>query len=240
MNNRQASARTAGSVGPAIDFQASEASSSKVLALGGHTLPISQPLVKAVPSYGWRVPVKVNDLSYTITGSSAHDAFNRVQTYLIQNGVNLSPLNIWLHLNLHWLPKVTVQQRRVSIQALQAVQRETQEAVIERQGYGPPVYGGVLWGTAGLYLVVSAEEYQESEMRSIFDTWDKLFLSKESIGCPECSEHWLIAYSEADISTRAKARDFLVNTQNEIRTRQERHELTFKELAEAYKWTLNL
>ena len=235
MNSRKVSARTGSPVGPAIDFEATEAAAAKVI-VGSRPIPVSQPLIKTVPNSGWRVPVKLKELSYTINAKSAHDAFNKVQEYLTRNGVIIEPLNIWLHLNLFWLQRVASSQRVVPLPALQALSKEPVSVLIEKDGYGPQWYGRWLWGVAGVYLAVTEDEYLEAEMRLIYAPWNNCFLRKESIGCEDCSNSWVKEYAVADLSSLVKAREFFVNVQNEIRTRQERPLLTFAEAAKTHHW----
>lgn len=236
MNSRKVSARTGSPVGPAINFEAAEAAAAKVI-VGSRPIPVSQPLIRTVPNSGWRVPVKLKELSYTINAKSAHDAFNKVQEYLTRNGVIIDPLNIWLHLNLYWLERVVPNQRTVPLSALQAIAQEPVSVLIERDGYGPVHWGSKAWFLAGVYLAVTEDEYLESEMRAIYAPWNTCFLLKDSIGCPECSSHWVEEYAAADLTTLTKAREFFVNVQNEIRTRQERPLLTFAEAAKNHHWS---
>lgn len=235
MNPRKASARSSQRVGPAIDFEASEPSADRVVT-GGRAFRIGQPLIKTTPSSGWNIPVKVKELSYTISAASAHDAFTKVREYLTQNGIILDATQIWFHLNRYWLPRTPVNSRVVSPDALDTINKEPVYVLVEKDGYGPAFWGRLLWSVAGLYLAVTEEEYLEGEMREIYAPWNHVFLRKESIGCEECSSHWVEEYAQADLSTLALAREFFVDIQNKIRAKQERAPLTFAEAAKNHHW----
>ena len=99
-----------------IDYRVREGIIS-IQATNGTMLRITEPAIARPhqPRQGWPVRLTVNGQLLVVPGKSALEVRNAAEKLLVQNGVTVSPKDLWFNLNVQWLRRTHEKHQRVDL-----------------------------------------------------------------------------------------------------------------------------
>lgn len=100
-----------------------ETSSKAVTGNDGKVYPLDQPLVPAgnFPRGQWAAVIVVKGIPTVVHKNSAVETFNEAMRIFQVNEEDFWFMNIWLNLNLQWIPRVPAEYQIVTVAQLEAI-----------------------------------------------------------------------------------------------------------------------
>jgi hypothetical protein len=205
------------------------------------------PLVLAPgkPSKGWRVVLPVNGQSIYIEGVTPADVYNRSLLTLRNNGVNISPADLWTSLNIQWMERTPDKHHMVPLRDLLMVARVRTPGVqvvadSRRRSYKPESWGKYAWGWLNLFLAREDFHFRDflTQLLYVVDILNPD--TNPEIGCAECYRDFRILvedYKKNPGFTREDARKWLVDAHNSVNRKLGKKELNYEQASKAAFWT---
>ncbi len=226
---------------PSLGVALVPAANTYVQGRNGQRMRIDNVLIDRMgrPSGGWGVQLEINSLPHNIGGSDGKTVFRNANILLQNAGVTFSTFDLWLTLNLQWLPRVDEKFHLASLSDLANLSGDP--VSVERsallRSYKPADWGAIAWQWMGLYL--ARDSYTTLGFRRVInDVLDLLNpFTNPSLGCQACWLEFTQGITKADLTTRESAQHWLHEFHNSVNVRLDKPEITFDEAAQINFWT---
>jgi hypothetical protein len=98
-----------------------------VIGVNGKPYSLNQPLLPVghFPRTGCSATLTIKGIPRTISKATPLEVFNEAMRLLQLNGEEFWFINLWLNLNLQWIPRVAAKYRIVTVEQLEAISQPT-------------------------------------------------------------------------------------------------------------------
>jgi hypothetical protein len=222
--------------------------SENVQLRNGAVVPLYGSLIRSGkrPSGGWFFNFRVRGIDFKVNGISPQQVARQVHTKLKQNGVSISPADLWLNLNLQWMNRLDHEHFTVTREALTSlikIEAEDQgkpEDTSLRKSFTPEQWGSRAWKWLGLYL--AQDDYNPIafllQLEAVLGLLNPMV--SPATGCIKCYTEFSAEMQNIRNNmprTLDDARKWLWSFHNKVNRRIGKPEITFLEARTLNFWT---
>jgi hypothetical protein len=227
-----------------IDYRVREGISS-IQANNGSMLRVTEPAIARPhqPRRGWQVRLTINGQSLVVPGKSALEVRNAAERLLVQNGIKVSPKDLWFNLNVQWLRRTPEKYQLVDLGRYLALAVPQERVFAEK--HTKRRWAAADWLEKALWLIgayLSGDDYDRSRFLS---SAEMLLVLCDPLVSPVTGSAKVFSplFSQVSILTKSPAfnrddaRTWLVETLLILPLPESFGPVTVEGVANKYHWT---